>query len=277
MVCCATALLDEGGIDVFDYDAELARYQQRLTPAVHVRPGDRVLDIGCGAGTTTMDAARAAGPGTALGVDVAGPALERARMRARCDGLGNVGFVQADAQAHAFPPEHFTLGMSRFGTMFFTDPVAAFTNIGAALRPGAPFVQLVWQAGDRQEWAAAIAAAITGGPSGPGAGAAFALADPDVVEGVLTAAGFTAVDVVDVREPVFYGPDADHACAAVLQFRTVQGLLAELDPAATGRAVDRLHAALAAHHSGDGIWGDGIWGDGIWFDSAAWLVTSRRP
>ncbi|NED99256.1 class I SAM-dependent methyltransferase [Phytoactinopolyspora halotolerans] len=255
---------------MFDYDAELRRYHDRLWDALDIQPGDRVLDIGCGSGKTTRDAARAAELGSALGIDVSSPMVALARRQADTEGLRNVSFVQADAQAHAFPVEHFSLGISRFGTMFFSDPVAAFTNIGRALRPGARFVQLIWQAGDRQEWDATIRAALTGGhvssmPAGT-AGDAFALADPDVVADVLNASGFTDLDVVDVREPVYYGPDTDSACAAVLQLRMAAELVTDLDAASSQRALDRLRAVLAAHDTGDGVW----------FDSRAWLVTARR-
>jgi ubiquinone/menaquinone biosynthesis C-methylase UbiE len=130
---------------LFDYDSELGRYHERLRAAADVRTADRVLDIGCGTGQTTRDAARSAPSGSALGVDVSGPMVERARRLSEQAGIRNVSFERADAQVHPFAPESFTLGISRFGTMFFADPVAAFANLGRALRPGARLVQLVWQ------------------------------------------------------------------------------------------------------------------------------------
>ena len=133
--------------ELFDYDAELSRYNVRLRAAADVRTADRVLDIGCGTGQTTRDAARAATSGSALGVDLSRPMVDRARLLSAQEGILNVNFELADAQVHPFAPKDFTVGLSRFGTMFFTDPVAAFTNIGRALRPGARLVQLVWQAG----------------------------------------------------------------------------------------------------------------------------------
>lgn len=94
---------------MFDYDSELARDQQGLWEALDVQSGDRVLDIGCGTGRLTRDAARAAAPGTALGVDVSERMLTRARQQAETEGLRNVGFVRGDAQVHGFPPEHFSM------------------------------------------------------------------------------------------------------------------------------------------------------------------------
>jgi SAM-dependent methyltransferase len=251
---------------VFDYDAELSRYHVRLRAAAGVRPDDRVLDIGCGTGQTTRDAARSAPSGRALGVDVSGAMVERAR--ALSEGIRNVGFERADVQVHPFAPGEFTVGVSRFGTMFFADPVAAFANIGRALRPGARLVQLVWQAQDRQEWSVAIRRALAGdraAAAGAGHGA-FSLADPTVATGVLTAAGFTSIEITEVREPVYYGRDAAGARDAVLHLRLAQDLLAGLDPAERARALDRLRTTLEAHDTSDGVW----------LSSAAWLITAHR-
>jgi SAM-dependent methyltransferase len=255
-------------IELFDYDAELSRYNVRLRAAAGVRAADRVLDIGCGTGQTTRDAARSATSGSALGVDLSRPMVDRAHQLSAGEGIRNVNFEQADAQVHPFAPGDFTLGLSRFGTMFFTDPVAAFTNIGRALRPGARLVQLVWQAYDRQEWSSAIRQALAGGRTAPAGRdhGAFSLADPTVAAGVLTAAGFTAVEITEVREPIYYGPDAASARDALFDLRMVQDLVADLDAAATARAHDRLLAMLDAHDTGEGVW----------FDSGAWLVTARR-
>jgi SAM-dependent methyltransferase len=93
--------------------------------------------------------------------------VEHARRLSEEAGIRNVNFERADAQVHPFAPGDFTVALSRFGTMFFTDPVAAFANIGRALRPGSPLVQLVWQANDRQEWSGAIRQALTGGRTAP--------------------------------------------------------------------------------------------------------------
>ena len=256
---------------MFDYDAELTRYNVRLREAAAVRADDRVLDIGCGTGLTTREAAKSATSGSALGVDLSPQMLDRARELSDEERIPNVSFEQADAQVHPFAPREFTLGLSRFGTMFFNDPVAAFTNIGRALRPGARLVQVVWQAYDRQEWTSAVRGALTGtdNPVAPTAGlthAAFSLADPSVATGILTAAGFTAVEVIEAHEPIYYGPDAAGARDALSGLGMVDDLVAEMDATERARALERLMDMLDAHDTGDGVW----------FDSRAWLVTALR-
>lgn len=240
-------------------EGELSRYQERLRTAFGVRVADHVLDIGCGTGQTTRDAARIAVDGSAHGVDMSAAVIGTARELAA--GLPNLTFEHADVQVHSFPPARFDLGISRFGTMFFPDPVAAFTNIARALRPGARLTQLVWQNGDRQEWWSAIAEALTGDRTPPPAGP-FTLGDPGVTEGILTAAGFTHVGFEEMSEPVHYGPEAD-AYDFVTGWALTMAKVTGDDEAGLGR----LRAVLAAHDTGDGVW----------FDSRAWLVTARRP
>jgi ubiquinone/menaquinone biosynthesis C-methylase UbiE len=105
--------------DLFDYDAELRLHNEHLRAAARVGPRDCVLDIGCGTGQSTRDAAHAAVSGSAVGVDVSAPMLERARQLSDEQGLANISYQLADAQVHRFPPTRFDLCISRFGTMFF--------------------------------------------------------------------------------------------------------------------------------------------------------------
>jgi SAM-dependent methyltransferase len=251
------------------YDSELRRHNEVLRRAAGVQLHDHVLDIGCGTGQTTREAARTAQAGSAFGVDVSAPAIERARELARADGLRNVTFEQASAQAHRFPPERFDLAISRFGTMFFDDPVAAFANIRRALRPAGRLVMMVWQAHERNEWDVTIDQSL-GAPGGPVAGASegpdpFSLADPPAVKEILQAAGFAGAAFADVREPVYYGPDVPAALDWVRGFTCTSQVLDRLDPAAATHAVERLREALATHMSDDGVW----------FNSRAWIVTAR--
>ena len=160
--------------------------------------------------------------GGALGVDLSAPMIDRARELAQAEGLRNVTFQRADAQVHRFPSEQFDLAISRFGTMFFDDPIAAFANIGRALRPAGRLVMMVWQGHERNEWDVAIRRSLEGfkeprrslseGPD------PFSLADPATVEGILDAAGFAEVTFTDVHEPVYYGPDVAAALGWVRGF-----------------------------------------------------------
>ena len=204
-----------------------------LRRACDVQPHDHVLDIGCGGGQTTRQAARTARAGSALGVDVSAPAIERARELARAEGLGNVTFERADAQVHRFPPEHFDLAISRFGTMFFADPVAAFANIGRALRPAGRLVMMVWQAARAQRVGRRHPPRPSARPQGAGGRPSggpdpFSLADPPTVTEILAAAGFADVAFTDVHEPVYYGPDV----AAALDW--VRGFTAPARPGTAG-------------------------------------------
>ncbi|WP_283133830.1 class I SAM-dependent methyltransferase [Rhizohabitans arisaemae] len=252
------------------YDAELRRHGEVLRRACGVRLHDHVLDIGCGTGQTTRESARTARAGGALGVDVSASAVERARELARAEGLHNVTFERADAQAHRFPQEHFDLAVSRFGTMFFDDPVAAFANIGRALRPGGRLVMMVWQHGEHNEWDVAIRRSLAGpGEFATAASAGpdpFSLADPPAVKRILDAAGFADSAFTDVHEPVYYGPDVATALDWVRGFTCTGETLKRLDPPAAASALGRLRESLSAH----------LTDDGVWFDSRAWIVTARR-
>jgi SAM-dependent methyltransferase len=248
------------------YDDELRAHNERLRAAAAIRRGEDVLDIGCGAGQTTREAARAAAPGGVLGIDVSHVALERARELTAAEGLGNVTYERGDAEVHRFEPERFDVAVSRFGVMFFSDPVAAFANVAGALRRRARVVLLVWQRRERNEWAVAIDDAL-GTPPPIGSGEPFSLGDPAIMRAILEHAGFDAVRFVDVHEPMFFGGDVSEALEWVRGFQFVHDALANLDSTAQEHTVDRLRTTLAAHHSAD---------RGVVFDSRAWLVTARR-
>ncbi len=253
------------------FDAEARPHNERFRAAAAVSSRDRVLDVGCGTGQTTRDAARAAVDGSALGVDLSAQMLDHARRLSQEEGLANVSFQQADAQVHRFPAGSFEVGISRFGAMFFTDPVAAFGNIGTALCPGGRLVLMVWQPRDRNEWSAAIREALAGDhdvPPPPTDGPhPFSLADPAVASGILTAARFTEIGFTDVREPVFYGPDSAVAFDVVRGLRSTKDLLALLGAGEEEQALRRLRATLAAHQTTDGVF----------FGARTWIITARRP
>jgi SAM-dependent methyltransferase len=250
------------------YDAELRAHHEHLRAAYGISRGDVVVDIGCGTGLTTREAARAAAPGRVVGVDVSERMLERARQLTAAERLDNVRYELGDAQVHRFDPAGFDVAISRFGTMFFSDPAAAFTNIATALRPGARLVLLVWQRHDQNEWARAIDAALGDAAQPPKAGAdPFSLGDAEATAGILEGAGFDGLRFDDVREPVFYGQDVDAALAIVRGFQDTRTALAGLNDGEAARTVERLREMLAAHHSDE---------RGVVLDSGSWLITARR-
>ena len=254
---------------MIDYDSELQRHHHALCRALDLHRRDRVLDIGCGAGQTTRDAALIATDGAVLGVDVAEGALRQARQLTSAAGLHNVEYVCGDAARLPFSPASVDVAISRFGTMFFADPVSAFTNIHAALRAPGRLVMMVWQSAHRNAWAVAIhralvddAAASPVPPPGP---SAFSFGDATTVDGILRAAGFVEVAFIEVHEPVYYGSDVESAVEFVSRFSNVATAVASQTADERARVLVRLRDMMAVHRTRDGVW----------FDSRAWIVTAR--
>lgn len=248
------------------FEAEARVHDERFRIASRVGLRDQVLDIGCGTGGATREAARLATAGSVVGVDISRVAIEEARRLGEAEGPGNVAYLVADAQVHPFPPAHFDLCISRFGVMFFADPVAAFTNLQHALRPDARLVLLVWQSHGRNEGPGAIRRALGAPPLTSTAGAdPFSLGDRGTAESILVAAGFADVVFEDVHEPISYGPDSATAYEFVLGLRDTRELLTALDPASRGWARDQLRLLLAAHETGRGVL----------FDARTWIITAR--
>jgi SAM-dependent methyltransferase len=252
------------------FDRSIARHHERLMRAAAVAPGEVVLDVGCGNGEVARDAARAAEPGAVLGVDLSAAMVERARRHAADERLTNVRFEQADAQVHDLGVATFDVAISRTGSMFFGDPVAAFANIARALRPGGRLLQLVWQALERNAWILEFRAALAAGrtlpvppPDAPGP---FSLADPERTRAILTAAGFDDVTFEPVEEPMWFGADADDAYAFVSGMGFTEFVLQGLDDAARRDALAALRAGIDAHATDEGVL----------YPSAAWIVGARR-
>jgi SAM-dependent methyltransferase len=160
------------------------------------------------------------------------------------------------------------VAISRFGTMFFSDPVAAFANLAGALRPQGRLVLLVWQPRERNQWALSIDAALGDAARPPQPGAdPFSLGDAWTTTGILEGAGFDAIGFEDVHEPVHYGHDVDAALAVVRGFQDTRAALASLSDDAAAHTVERLREMLAAHHGER---------SGVALDSRSWLITARR-
>ncbi|MGH9085454.1 MAG: class I SAM-dependent methyltransferase [Acidimicrobiales bacterium] len=250
------------------FDRSVAGYHERLLSAAAITPSERVLDVGCGTGQTTRDAARAAARGSALGVDLSARMLDYARRRATEEGVTNASFLQADAQVHPFQAESFDVAISRTAAMFFGDLTAAFTNIGGALAPGGRLALVVWQPLAANEWIREISGALAAArdlpappPDAPGP---FSLSDPDRVRTVLGAGGFTDIGLEGTTAGMWFGHDADDAHRFVLGL--MGWMLEGLDDAGRARAADGLRATIAAHETGSGVV----------FGSAAWTITATR-
>ncbi len=179
-------------------------------------------------------------------------------------------FARADAQVHPFPPERSSIAISRFGAMFFEDPVVAFSNIRRALRPGGRLGLLAWQELARNDWLLAIRHALAAGrdlPAPPtGTPGPFGLADAGAVQHLLTEAGFVGVEVAGVDEPVQLGIDAEDGFAFVSTLSITKGLLQGLDDHTKERALDELRVALATNQTAEGVL----------LGSHAWLITARN-
>lgn len=252
------------------YDATGRRLWERFAATGLIAAADAVLDVGCGTGRSTRDAARRASSGSALGVDLSARMLERARELAAADGLTNAHFLQADAQVHPFQAGAFDVAISNFGTMFFADPVAAFANVVRALRPGGRLGMLVWREIERNEWVASVRAALSMGRElpepPPGAPGPFQLAKADDIRRILADAGFVAVELESVEEPIHLGANVDDAFAFVRTMGMVLGLTRDLDEPIRRQALERLHDVLAAYETEEGVL----------LGASAWLVTARR-
>jgi SAM-dependent methyltransferase len=240
--------------------------------AARLESGERALDVGCGQGTTTLEAAQRVAPeGAAVGVDISPPLVRLARQRAAAAGVGNVEFIHADAQVHPFQEQGFDVVVSRFGIMFFPDPEAAFANLGRALRPGGRLAIVCPHDPVKTEWVAVACAAAAphvgipdlGGPSAPGP---FAFADGDRLRQVLQAGGFRDVTLQAVTRAVRMGEDAEDVAAFITSLPEATALFAGKPRDKVAAAADSLREALGAY-AGPG---------GVLMNETVWLASARR-
>jgi SAM-dependent methyltransferase len=240
-----------------------------------IRSGERALDVGCGCGDTTLELARRVAPtGSVVGLDISAPMLAEAGTRARETGASNARFSNSDAQTHSFSAGEFDVGFSRFGVMFFADPVRAFANLGGALRAGGRFAFVCWQALDRNPWMgvpmkAAAREIPFPPPADPLAPGPFAFADPDRVRRILTEAGFTDVAIDAHEEALSIGGrgGVDVAAEFLVQMGPTGSALRQADPSAEPRVRAAVREAIAPF----------LDSDGVKMPSAAWMVVALRP
>ena len=252
------------------YEIRGAGHRRLLLQAAAIASGERVLDLGCGNGASTREAARMSEPGEVVGIDLSAAMLSNARVRSAAAGLTNVTFVHGDAQVHDFEPESFDVIISNAGAMFFDDKVAAFTNLRRALRPGGRLALMAWQRLEGNEWLTVLREALAMGRDLPsplvGMPGPFGLADREQVSALLSETGFTDVGFGDVREPSVFGATTAEAYALMSDDGPTRGLLEDLSVADKATALDQLRAVIAAHETPSGVI----------FGSASWLIQARR-
>ena len=259
-------------------DAQIEPLGSAAIDLAKVRAGERVLDVGCGCGQTTLQLAERVGSaGAVRGVDISAPMLARAQERVDAAGVGHVQLANVDAQTETFSSD-VDLVFSRFGVMFFADPERAFANLLSALRPGARLACVTWQALPRNPWmlvpvSAAAKHLPPSDPPDPEAPGPFALADAARTERILAAAGFEDIahDPLEREILVGGGGDLDETVSFVLQLGPVGGALREAGEEVRAAAAQDVRAALEPYFV------DGPDGPGVRMPAAAWLVTAKRP
>jgi ubiquinone/menaquinone biosynthesis C-methylase UbiE len=256
-------------------DALFAPLTQPALDRANLAPREAMLDIGCGSGATSLEASRYVGEeGKVLGVDVSRPMLKLASRRRHIGGFTQLDFLEADAATHAFEPS-FDVLFSRFGWMFFADPVAAFTNLHRALKPGGRVVLMTWQRLSKNPWfltpVIAIREVLPADPAEPKpdplAPGPFAFADADRIKQTLAAAGFSAVQVEPFEATMrLAGPgDIDGAADFSTQIGPGSRLIADAPEEKRPAMLEAVRRALATHDSAAGVN----------LGAAVWVVTAK--
>jgi SAM-dependent methyltransferase len=265
--------------DVGHWVTEQARYDSMLGPfadiileGAQLATTDRVLDVGCGCGATTLAAARITTEGLAHGVDLSAPMLERARVDAARAGITNATFEQADVQVHDFDKDGFDVAISRFGIMFFNDPIGAFRNLRGATRSGGRLSFVCWRPMIDNQWMIVPGAALMEhvpppelGP--PGAPGMFAFAEPDYPRHVLESAGWQDITVTARDTSMLVGGRGtlDDGVEFLRSGSMGRTMLKDVDTDTEKRAIESVRVALAPFADEDGVR----------LGAAVWLVTAQ--
>lgn len=252
-----------------DIDRNLAAVDETLLKFAGPQPGERVLDIGCGAGTTSRMLAEAVGPGgTVTGVDISQPMLALARSRVH---VKNIQFIEADATHYPFQPD-FDLIFSRFGVMFFTDPVAGFANIRKAAAKDGRLTFVCWRAAEENEWVSMpyriakpfLPEQVAAPAHAPGP---YSFADPDRVHGILGDAGFSDIRIEKFDGLMDLGPSPEQASFQMTHLMgSTARALAGLDEGGRAKVRQAVADGFRALQAGE---------ENIRLGFACWLVGAR--
>ena len=252
-------------------DASLAEITKSLLPFAAAKPGERVLEIGCGCGTATLALAKTVEPdGSVLAVDISRPMLGLARERAKAANA-RIEFAEGDAAQAVFKPE-FDLVFSRFGVMFFADPLSAFANIRKGLKQHGRLAFVCWRTPQENLWASAPYAAARDllppqEPTDPLAPGPFAFADAGRLRNILDEAGFGEIRIKPLDTTMFMGRDTAEAAAQALNIGPLAKAATGLDEGLREeirRAVAKTMERFKTPH-------------GITLPAACWLVGAISP
>lgn len=255
-------------------DAHLLPFGQEAIVAAALGDGESVLDIGCGSGDTTLQLARCVGQdGRVLGVDISEPILELAKNKSISTNQSNVRFEQGDAQIFRFEAESFDVIFSRFGVMFFDDPVAAFKNLHRALKSNGKIAFVCWQSAQNNEWITfpltvvanhvSLPAPLSEDEPGP-----MSFATPEKVHRILAAAGFSNIEINAFSEPFTVGNSIEASVAFLTQLSPVGGAIGKssADDTIKSQITADLLDALVPYDTDYGV----IMG------AATWIVTANK-
>ncbi len=255
----------------------LTQHSEAIFPNLPVKPGDRVLDVGCGFGDTAIKLARLVGPdGKVVGVDCCDAFLDMARVDAERTGLANLSFMRGDAEI-ALPQDSFDVVFARFGTMFFANPVAGLRNMRRALRPGGRMVHIVWRNRADNPWLSMAKDVVLEYLPQPGDDAQtcgpgpFSMANQEMVTAMMRSAGYTDIDFQRVDAPVLVGNDVDDAIAFQLAIGPAGEVFREAGDLAEARRPE-IETALAK-----AIEAQKLGADGIVMDSSSWVISATNP
>jgi SAM-dependent methyltransferase len=256
-------------------DAQISPLGEAAMDRAGIETGERVLDIGCGCGQTTLElAARVGESGSVLGLDISGPMLVRARDRATEANVTNARFQQADAQTHRFDASDMDLVFSRFGVMFFASPIEAFTNLFSALRPGGRLTFVCWKRLDQNPWmhlpmiAAAKHLPPVGPPPEPDAPGPFSFADQERVKGILSDSGFQNIQHESLERDLLVGGgrSLDETVEFLAQLGPAGAMLRDASADLKTRVLNEIHDTIKPFNDKGGVR----------MPSATWIVSAER-
>jgi SAM-dependent methyltransferase len=263
-----TATEFDPGADPDARDRVMAPIADTLLDATRLAAGETVLDIGCGGGATTIAAAHTVAPGGKVwGIDLSAAMLDVARRRVESAGVANVTLVEGDAQTHELTTD-LDVAISRFGTMFFVDPIAAFANVARRLRPSGRLCFATWQPLAANDWLTIPGAALLDWATFPemanGSPGMFAQSDAGTIRTTLERAGFVNVEVAPVILPLTLGADPDQATAKPADTGGGRAVLETVPEAHRRAALASVRAALA----------DRVDGSGVHLNAGIWITTA---